>query len=154
MEAMATATFNVTRILCPTDFSPAADAAIDAAVAIAERFGARVELLHVWAPPVTAALDAAIIPTPEQIVAYTGALEESLAKAAARLPLPKDRVDRHLVQGIAWRDTIEFAEKKGFDLVVMSTHGRTGVAHFVMGSVTERVVRSAKVPVLVVPAPR
>lgn len=148
------APFDVTRILCPTDFSPASEVALGAAERIADRFGARIELLHVWSPPVTVALDAALLPTPDQIVQYTAGLEKALADAAKAIALPAERVDRHLVQGIPWRETIDFAVQKKCDLVVMSTHGRSGISHFVMGSVTERVVRASTVPVLVVPIPR
>lgn len=145
--------FDVTRVLCPTDFSPASDVALRAAERVAERFGARVELLHVWSPPVTVALDAALLPTPDQIVQYTAGLEKALADAAKTLALPAGHVDRHLVQGVAWRETVDFAVRKKCDLIVMSTHGRSGLSHFVMGSVTERVVRASTVPVLVVPIP-
>ncbi len=147
-----TASFDVKRILCPTDFSPASEGAIRAAETVAERFGARLELLHVWSPPVMVALDAAVLPSPAEIVQLTAGLEQALAGASKKLSLPADRVDRHLVQGVAWREVTEFASAKGFDLIVMSSHGRSGIAHFVMGSVTERVVRTSKVPVLVVPA--
>lgn len=150
-----TAPFAVTRILCPTDFSPATDAAIRAAEVVAARFGARLELLHVWTPNVTMVLDGALMPTPEETVKYVDAMERALADEAKKIALPADRVDRHLVQGtVAWRDVTDFATQKGFDLIVMSSHGRTGLAHMVMGSVTERVVRTSKVPVLVVPLPR
>ncbi len=146
--------WSVTRILCPTDFSAASDAAIRAAEAIAQSFGARIDLVHVWLPPVAMAYDAAFIPTPDQIVGYTNDMQKNLAATAARISLPADRVDRHLIQGVPWQDVIATAVSKGCDLIVMSTHGRTGLTHFVMGSVAERVVRSSPVPVLVVPAPR
>jgi universal stress protein A len=149
-----TDSFSVTRILCPTDFSPASDAALRAAEGIASRYGARLDLLHVWAPNVTVVMDAAIMPTPEQVATYVTQLEKTLAEAAKRLSLPADRVGRHLVQGtVAWRDITDFAAKEKFDLIVMSTHGRTGLSHLLLGSVTERVVRAAKMPVLTIPPP-
>jgi nucleotide-binding universal stress UspA family protein len=146
------APFAVTRILCPTDFSPASEHAVRVAETIAARFDAKIDLLHVWAPPVSVALDAAVLPSADQIIQLTTALENALADAAKKVALPAGRVDRHLVQGVAWREIGAFAEEKKCDLVVMSTHGRSGIAHFVMGSVTERVARTSKVPVLVVPA--
>jgi universal stress protein A len=148
------APFTVTQILCPLDFSAASDASIRAAEGIALSFGARLHLLHVWAPQVLVALDAAVMPTPEQIVQYTAEMERGLATRAAQVALPKDRVETHLVQGVAWSEIGAQASAKHCDLIVMSTHGRSGLAHLLMGSVTERVVRSAPVPVLVVPAPR
>lgn len=146
--------FAVSRILCPTDFSPASEAAVRAAATLAARFDAHVDLLHVWAPNVTVMLDAAIVPTPEQIAAHVNQMEKLLADAAKLVGLPAGRVDRHLVQGsVAWRDITEFATEKKCDLIVMSTHGRTGLSHLLLGSVTERVVRAAKVPVLTIPPP-
>lgn len=146
--------FSVQRIVCPIDFSPASEPALHVAEAIARSFGARIDLLHVWAPPIAMALDVAMLPSPEDIVRYTAAMETGLAAAAKKLTLPADRLDRHLIQGIAWRDIIEFAKEKSADLIVMSTHGRTGLAHLMMGSIAERVVRSSSVPVLVVPSAR
>ncbi len=146
--------FAITRIVCPTDFSDASDVALGAADALAASVGAKVDLLHVWAPPISMAFDAAFVPTPEQIVKYTTDMQQLLHERAARFTLPKGRVDTSLVQGVAWSDLIAHAQKTAADLIVMSTHGRTGLAHFVMGSVTERVVRASPIPVLVVPAPR
>jgi nucleotide-binding universal stress UspA family protein len=144
----------VTRVLCPTDFSPASDAALAAAEAVARSFGARIELVHVWAPPISVALDAALVPTPEQIVKYTEAMERALAQRAAGIAVERERVDTHLIQGTAWREIVDFATRRGCDLVVMSSHGHTGLTHLLMGSTTERVVRHAQVPVLVVPGAR
>jgi nucleotide-binding universal stress UspA family protein len=146
--------FVVSRILCPVDFSPASDASLRVAEGIAQSFGARIELLHVWAPPVAVALDAAFLPTAEQIAKYTEEMERALAARSATLTLPRERVDTHLIQGVAWSEIDEQARSLRCDLVVMSTHGRSGLSHLIMGSVAERVVRIARVPVLVVPAPR
>lgn len=146
--------FAVTKILCPTDFSMASDVALGAAEAIAQSFGARIELLHVWAPQIAMALDAALIPTPEQIVKVTEGMEKALAVRAAHVTLSRERVGSHLIQGVAWKETIDFAVRERCDLVVMSSHGHTGLTHLLVGSTTERVVRACRVPVLVVPVLR
>jgi len=149
-----TTSFRVQRILVPTDFSPASDAAVTAAVGMAEVFGARVELAHIWAPPTMTALDFAFIPSASEIAGYTERLEKLLAEAARKTGLPATRLDRHLVQGEAWSTIVELAKEKQCDLIVMGTHGRSGLPHFVMGSVAERVARASTIPVLIVPSAR
>jgi universal stress protein A len=143
--------FQIARILCPTDFSQGSHVALEVAAAIAQRFDASVDVLHVWTPPTIVAFDAAIVPSPEDLTALTESLQLSLDAAIAKLPLPRERVDKHLVQGSDWREIIEVAERLRSDLIVVGTHGRTGVSHLLLGSVAEKVVRTAKRPVLTVP---
>jgi universal stress protein A len=144
-------TFQIKRILVPTDFSRGSHVALEAAADIAEKFGASIDVLHVWTPPTIVAFDAAIVPTPEDLTALTESLQHSLDRAIASVPLPKDRVEKHLVQGSDWREIVEVANRRGSDLIVVGTHGRTGVSHLLLGSVAEKVVRSAKRAVLTVP---
>ena len=144
--------FEARRILVPTDFSPGCEAAVRVAGAMAERLGAKIDLLHVWSPLSMLAPDAAYIPSASDITARTAELEKKLLDAAGTLGLPADRIERNLVGGAAaWRAITEYAESHGVDLIVMATHGRKGLEHFLMGSVAERVVRTSRVPVLVVP---
>ena len=148
------AAFEIHRILCPTDFSPSADVAVDMAAGLAERFGAELHLAHVWSPPTVVAFDGAIIPSADQLVAYTESLQQALDATVKRVAGHGRGPKKHLVQGIAWREIAELAATEKCDLIVMGTHGRSGVSHFLIGSVAERVVRSAPVPVLVVPTPK
>lgn len=143
--------FQVSRILCPVDFSPGSGAALEAAAELAERFGASIDVLHVWTPPTVVAFDAAIVPTAEDLTELTESLHASLDRVIATLRLPKDRVEKHLVQGSDWREIVDVADRRGADLVVLGTHGRTGLSHVLLGSVAEKVVRTAKRPVLTVP---
>ena len=124
----------VNAILFPTDFSPASEAAGRVACAVAEQAGARLHVLHV-VPPVT---------DPSM-----GA--ESLARVAASLGggLP---VETALLTGRAGRGIVDYARDKRIDLIVLGTHGRTGVSHAILGSVAETVVRLAPCLVLTVPA--
>jgi len=147
-------TFEVRTLIFPTDFSSSSSTAAKVARGVAARFGARVEVVHAWMPAASVLLDAAYIPTPEDVVTFTERLEKQLASATAELGLPADRVARHLLQGEPWRVVTAFASERGADLIVMGTHGRSGLPHLVMGSVAERVVRSSTVPVLVVPPER
>jgi nucleotide-binding universal stress UspA family protein len=141
-----------TRILVPTDFSPPSDAALEYAKAIAHRFGASLHLLHVADDPYRAALAAEVF-VPE----VEGLRDEIIRNATARLKellTPADLSDLHaatttVIGTPAW-SIVEYAGAHDIDLVIMGTHGRGGMTHLLMGSVAERVVRTAPCPVLTV----
>ncbi len=140
-----------TRILVPTDFSDASDAALAYARAIGRQFSASVHLLHVFDDPFASGAFVA-----DGIGLMPVELRESLFKdARTRLA---DRLAAHaqlipgsssaLVVGPASRRIVEYAAENEMDLIVMGTHGRGGLAHALLGSVAERVVRTAHCPVL------
>ena len=120
-------------VLLPTDFSAAADAAALVAMAIARETGARLHVVHV-VPPATD-------PSPgsEQLTRLGRQLGKGL------------QVEIALLSGRAAREVTAYARDKGIDLIVMSTHGRTGVSRTLLGSVAEAVVRLAPCLVLTVP---
>ena len=140
--------FHISRILCPTDFSPGAARALEIAASIAERYDASIDVLHVWSPPVVVAFDAAIIPSPEDIAAYTESAHSKLDETLAGIPRPHRFVRKHLVQGAPAEEILALARREKCELIVMGTHGRTGLSHLLIGSVAERIVRTAPVPVL------
>jgi universal stress protein A len=147
--------FAPSTILCPLDFSDSTQRVLDVAASIADRFCARLHLVHVWRLPTVGVLDGvATIPDAGEIELLTKSLKEELARSAETITHPRESVRTHLVQGDAATQIIEVATKTGSDLVVIGTHGRTGLRHVMMGSVAEHVVRGARVPVLVVPMPR
>jgi nucleotide-binding universal stress UspA family protein len=121
-------------ILFPTDFSPASDAAGHIAREMALQAGARLHVLHV-VPPVT---DPSL---PAELLARVG---RSMADGL--------RVETALLSGWAGRNIVDYAREKGVDLIVVGTHGRTGITHAILGSVAETVVRLAPCLVLTVPA--
>ena len=121
-------------ILFPTDFSPASEAAGRIAREMALQAGARLHVLHV-AVPVTDPAPAA----------------ESLTRAARSLA-DGLRVETALLSGWAGRNIVDYAREKRIDLIVVGTHGRTGITHAILGSVAEMVVRLAPCLVLTVPA--
>jgi universal stress protein A len=141
------------RILVPTDFSPPSDAALEYARILAAKFGSSLRILHVIDDP-TASSDFVadgFAPSTENI--RTGLLEH----ARERLDHLLDLVDRSrhhahadAVMGLPAAAIIDYAIATGAGLIVMGTHGRTGLAHLLMGSVAEQVVRSAPCPVLTV----
>jgi nucleotide-binding universal stress UspA family protein len=140
-----------TRILVPTDFSEPSDAALDYARVLAGRFGASLHVLHVIETP-------GAMMSPEVYIADSPEVQAQLFEHAKdRLQhrvTPNDRT-RHgatteIVSGPSARSIVNYATERGMDLIVMGTHGRTGVAHLLMGSVAEKVVRDAPCPVMTV----
>lgn len=140
------------RILVPIDFSAPSDAALDYARHVATRFGGSLHLLHVAEDPYRALYSAEVY-VPE----VEGWRDEILSDAIARL---KDRLrasdltELHAtvdaIIGTPAACIVEYAGARGMDLIVMATHGRGGMSHLLMGSVAERVVRTAPCPVLTV----
>jgi universal stress protein A len=130
-----------THVLHPTDFSDASQGACERAVELARQCGAKLTVLHVYAHPLMAEGFAHVPdPTPE--------LEERLSYVAhEELPIP---VARSLRVGTPAEQIVAFAREHCCDLIVMGTHGRTGLGHLLMGSVAETVVRHAPCPVMVV----
>jgi nucleotide-binding universal stress UspA family protein len=146
------------KILVPTDFSAHSRLAIEHAHVLAERFGSRIELIHVWElPPIV----------PEVMVTLGGgrptAVRDYLREQAQRdmealltdLRRTGMIVHGRTEQGDPARAVVELAERDRFDLIVMSTHGRRGFERLMLGSVAEKVIRRAPCPVFVVrpPAP-
>ncbi|MDR5694358.1 MAG: universal stress protein [Armatimonadota bacterium] len=141
----------VRRILAPTDFSEAAEPALHWAIALGEVFGAEVVILHVMDLSI-----AALAGLPSQIAAFPAAgellervrseAEQEMAKVAARFPTARTL----LREGSPRSVILEVAAEIGADLIVMGTHGRTGLAHVFFGSVAEHIVRHSKIPVLTV----
>lgn len=137
--------------LVPHDFSADADAALETAVELARRLGAELHLLHAYQQPldVLSPYGVAIPPNvgPELRAAAQRRLDE-IAKEISGL-----RIHVHAVEGPPALVIPEQAREIGADLVVMGTHGRSGLRHLLLGSVAERTVRSAPCPVLTVKAP-
>ena len=145
-----------TRILVPTDFSSAADRALEHARSLAEAFGASIHLLHVFDDPFTAAAYA-----PEVFASIPPDYREAaLAEAGRQLDARLGGQERRefggtseLVIGSPAREIVRYAAMHGIDLIVMGTHGRSGLAHLLLGSVAERVVRTAPCAVLTIREP-
>jgi nucleotide-binding universal stress UspA family protein len=140
------------RILVPIDFSPPSDAALEYARTIASRFGASLHVLHVAQDPYQAFYSTEVfVPDIEGLREEIAA--ESLKRLKERLR-PSDATDLHATADVvigtpAW-SIVEYASGHEIDLIVMGTHGRGGMSHLLMGSVAERVVRTAACPVLTV----
>jgi nucleotide-binding universal stress UspA family protein len=125
-------TSEIRRIAVPTDFSLESEKAVAYAAALARRMGSALYLVHVL----------------KDLAGYHEA-RERLAMLASRLAIGTRRFALDVRTGEPAESIAEAAERYGADLVVMTTHGRTGLAHMVSGSVAEEVIRRADCPVLV-----
>jgi nucleotide-binding universal stress UspA family protein len=143
--------FSPKRILVPTDFSTPAAAALNDAKAIAEAFAASLLVLHVLDDPLPG------FKMPDHVCpveAIRKQLEREAAEQLGKLLTPderqKFRAELTTEWGSPYAKVLEFAKKHQVDLIVMGTHGRGAIGHWIMGSVAERIVRLAPCPVLTV----
>ena len=144
-------TDSITRILVPVDFSPHSDRALAYAARLAGQVGASVELLHVVEDPFVGGVFTTEIYVPNVPEMIQGFINEASTRLeslkTAMFPHGSD-VTTAVMVGHAANTIVERAASSGFDLIVMGTHGRTGFSHLFMGSVAERVVRTAACAVL------
>ena len=140
----------IKRILHPTDFSKASTGAFRRAVAMAKAERGELIIAHVLTPPMPMMGDGYISPKVyEEIDASARAhARKQLASLLARARRTGARARTLLLDGVPY-EQITRASRRA-DVVVMGTHGRTGLAHFFLGSVAERVVTTARCPVLTV----
>ncbi len=143
-------------ICCPIDFSDASRAAMEVAIDLARRFGARLTLLHAYPVPGYTFPDGSVVASPrmlqelaEQATRHLGDWQRQAQERGA------PDVDIHTAVGEPAAEIVAWAKEQKVDLLVLGTHGRTGLEHALMGSIAERVVRRAHCPVLTVrPASR
>jgi nucleotide-binding universal stress UspA family protein len=144
-----------TRILVPTDFSEPSEAALDYAVAMATRFGASLHLIHVIDDDrMVTGMDgvAGFVPEAPNVEGATRVAEARLAGVLSSADRARFYTTSLVLHGSPPRTIAETALDMRADLIVMGTHGRTGLTHVLLGSVAERVVRNAPCPVLTVHA--
>ncbi|MBI1850205.1 MAG: universal stress protein [Planctomycetes bacterium] len=140
-------------VLAPTDFSEASDKAIPFAFRLAKDHGAAVLLVHVVdALPMPSPLYAHYyaVPSPEQIVAIEKQSEEALRSRIPAEYRGTVRADVAVVHGEASQEILRLSVERHASVIVIATHGRTGLKHLLLGSVAEKVVRHATCPVFVV----
>jgi len=140
-----------TKILLSTDFSECSGEAAGVARSLAERFGSRVVLLHVLDEPAT--LDPMFrgdIPLEMLRSRMEQFAQENMDAFLGRHFSGFENFDTMLATGIPYREIIGKAREVAADLIVIGTHGRTGVEHVIFGSTAEKVVRMAPCPVLTV----
>ena len=142
----------IRKILAPTDFSEHAENAVRYACGLAERLGAELHLLHVLSEIVPTGPDPLLTPVlpPE----YYRESEVQSREALAKLIQPSWGKPPVVESAVRWESPVEgivdYAREAAIDLIVIATHGRTGLSHVLLGSVAERIVREASCPVLTI----
>ncbi|MEY4578785.1 MAG: hypothetical protein RL701_3488 [Pseudomonadota bacterium] len=131
-------------ILIPTDFSEPAQNAQLYAIDLAQKFDAKLTLLQVYGVPTSFGIDKARFPLAELGRAAQDTLDEAVAKTRAQLPTTSG----HIAVGDPREQILAYAKESGADLIVIGTHARRGIAHLLLGSVAEWVVRLSPIPVL------
>ncbi|MGC2195818.1 MAG: universal stress protein [Terriglobales bacterium] len=141
----------IKRILCPTDFSGPACTCVRTASELAEHFGAELMLINVVPAVPTLPPDPNyVFKIPEYEQYLHADAEKQLSKAREELVGRNVKVRTMVGHGSAAEEIVLVAKKDGADLIVISTHGSTGLERWVFGSVAEKVVRLAECPVLTV----
>jgi nucleotide-binding universal stress UspA family protein len=140
------------RILHPTDFSDSGSPSLSAACELASRFGAELHVLHVVQDVASIAaygVAEAYLP-PEWRTEIREQAEQSLQNVPPAELAGNMKIVRAIAEGSPYFEVVEYARQHAIDLIVMGTHGRTGIPHIFLGSVAERVVREAPCAVLVI----
>lgn len=142
----------IRRVLHPTDFSRASGAAFTRALAEARATKATLTIVHVLAPVAPIAAEGYVSPAVyEQMAKASRAWgQRQLNRLLARARTARVRARGLLLEGVAHEQIVRAAKRQHADLVVIGTHGRTGVARFFLGSVAARVTATAPCPVLTV----
>ena len=139
----------VQHILVPTDFSQYADYALDYAIELAKVLQARLTVLYVFHLSALALGEAPPAVLADTLEAMETHAQQQTQMVLARVQGAGLQGDSAIVEGIPFQVIIDTAQDKEADLIVMGTHGRTGLTHALMGSVAEKVARLAPCPVLV-----
>ncbi len=141
------------QILVPTDFSGYSDKALKEAIGIARQYGSTIHLLHVITIvrqcAVDYCLDEAVVAELEK--QSTEKAKNMMAEELSRIPESKEvAIVTEVKKGTPYEEILKNQKDKNIDLIVISSHGTTGLLHYFMGSVAEKVVKNAKCSVLLV----
>ena len=145
----------IQHVLVPLDFSPYAEQALDYAITLAQHLQARVTLLHVIQLPTVVNVEGGMWPSSTFLDDLEADVTRDMEAYRTRVTAAGLAGECLVVQGIPFQEILDIAKARQVDLIVMGTHGRTGLSHVLLGSVAEKVVRLAPCPVLVArqPAP-
>ena len=141
---------SIRRILAPTDFSDNSTRGVRYAAELAEKFQAELVLLHV-VQDLALVLPDAVMPTPvatPNLDDMIAAAKTGIANLVGKLDLGRLNPKAEVRVGVPAAEIVSAAGDLKADLLCVSTHGRTGLAHFLLGSVAEKIVRHAPCPVL------
>ncbi len=141
----------IRKILVPVDFSAHSREAQRWAAELAGRYDATLTLIHVYQPISYALPEGYVLPSANLLADLEVSLSKALDDARSELvSIAGLKVNTQLLQGVPFAEIVRFAREGSYDLIVLSTHGRTGLKHALLGSVAEKVVRKAHCPVLTV----
>jgi len=148
----------IRRIMIPIDYSENSKVALTYGAEFALGFGASLDIVHVWDRP-TYLTDAVMVQRPGQAHQPIGELirenaQHDMNEFLSQVTLPSGlQTSSRLITGEPASALLGELKKGEHDLVILSTHGRTGFAHLLLGSIAEKLVRMSPVPVLTVPIP-
>ncbi len=137
-------------ILVPTDFGEPSEVALDTAIEYAKVFGSEIVLMHAYEIPIIGFPDGAVVATAELTSRLLEGAQEGLDRQIQSRQGHGVRIRGVIKQGEPYRMVNETAEEVGAALIALGTHGRKGLSRALIGSVAEKVVRTAHVPVLTV----
>lgn len=142
----------INTILSPVDFSGTSEYALQYAVDLASQLNAEVKVIHVYQfPAFTVPESEFVAPLDSDFEAdYPARLQEQVDNLVERYVSSGVKVTGGLAEGVPYSEIVRAAKELSADLIVLGTHGRTGLAHLLLGSVAERVVRLSPIPVLTV----
>src|SRR5262249_2995667 len=138
------------RILVPTDFTESSDRALDYAIALAERLGAKVAVMHAYEIPIVGFPDGALVATADIAAKISDASTQALQTIVERYAERGVELESILREGAAYEEIGKVADAINADLIVIGTRGRRGLARALLGSVAENVIRTATRPVLAI----
>jgi len=146
---------SIKSVLCPVDFSDSSEHALTYAIALTQSYDATLKLLHVVQPPLMSVPGDPMVPefSSDVMQDIAAASQRRLDEIAAKAREQVSDVEAEIATGSPFVEIITFAKDQDVDLIVIGTHGRTGLAHVMIGSVAEKVVRKAPCPVLTVKHP-
>ena len=144
---------NIKNILCPIDYSVYSEMALKYAIEFAEKYQAKLYLVHVLDIRVYDINDPDLYNVNIVDEETINKLRERLLKCVNEDTKSKISVEAIIIQGVPFAEIIRTAKELKIDLIVLGTHGRTGLSHALMGSVAEKVVRKAPCPVLTIRHP-
>ena len=135
-------------ILHPTDFSERSNYAFRCACSLAQDYGARLVVLHVYTP--------LVVGSPEGVALQSATEDKEALREQFQQLQPRDpnvQMECRIVEGDSATEILRAAEETKCDVIVLGTHGRTGLSRLLLGSVAEQVVRRALCPVVTIKTP-
>ncbi|HEY5702730.1 MAG TPA: universal stress protein [Gammaproteobacteria bacterium] len=137
------------RILCPVDFSDISTRVLQISADLAKRFGADLHVIHVFQLPATM-LEAVYEDPTDMEEEIRQRLNDKLNEFVQKTKKPDVKITTGVYEGVPDVEIITSARENQADMIVMGTRGKTGLSHVLLGSVAERVIRNAEVPVMTV----